>query len=105
MIDFDDLPKAVGGRTDWKLYFQSVAKIGDQFTVPKSMRSGIQRQAAENGFSAKSSAAGYGVICITVCELDTISHQILESLGTLSEKHLIQIHKGCVQAKILAPLF
>jgi hypothetical protein len=105
MIEFDELPTAVGGRVDWKHYFKKVAKIGDQFIVPKSMRSGIQRQAAENGYSAKSAAAGHGQLCITVCELDTVSHLILESLGTLSEKHLIQIHKGCVQAKILAPLF
>ncbi len=105
MIEYDQLPTSVGGRIDWKTYFKSVAKLGDQFVVQKSMRSGIQRQAAENGYSAKSTAAGHGQICITVCELDSVSHLILESLGTLSEKHLIQIHKGCVQARILAPLF
>ena len=104
MIEFDQLPTSAGGRIDWKTYFKTVATIGDQFIVPKSMRSGIQRQAAENGYSAKSSAAGHGQICITVCELDSISHLILESIGTLSEKHLIQIHKGCVQARILPPI-
>jgi len=103
-MNIEDLPVAVGGRIDWKQYFSESAKIGDQFVVPKSMRSGIQRQAGEFGFSAKSTAAKTGYIYITVEPKETVATRILASLGTLDEKKLIQIHRGCVQARILAPL-
>jgi hypothetical protein len=104
MIDIDRIPKTVDGRLDWKEYFSKHAKVGDQFVVAKSTRSGIQRQASDCGYSAKSSAAGQHQILITVCELDTISRRVLDALATLTEKQLYQIHRGCVQARILPPL-
>ena len=103
-IKIKDMPVTPDGRINWKEYFLDQAKIGDQFVVSKTMRSGIQRQAQECGFSAHSATVDDQMIRITVAAPDSISRKIIQALSMLSEKQLIQIHAGCRQAKILPPL-
>lgn len=103
-IDITQLPVTIDNRINWKDYFLDHAQIGDHFTVAKTMRSGIQRQAAECGFIAQSVSVDANTISVTVRSLDTLSRTILGELATLSERQLIQIHRGCVQAKILPAL-
>lgn len=103
-IGMNDIPVTVDGRINWKEYFLDHAQVGDQFMVPKTMRSGIQRQAQDCGFAAHSATVNATTIRITVHAPDTISRKILAALATLAERQLVQIHHGCVQAKILPPL-
>ena len=103
-IEIKDMPVTLDGRINWKEYFLDHAKIGDQFVVSKTMRSGIQRQAMECGYSAHSATIDGNTISITVHAPDTMSRKIIAALSMLSEQQLIQIHAGCRQAKILPPL-
>lgn len=103
-IEIKDLPVTLDGRINWKEYFLDHAEVGDQFVIAKTMRSGIQRQAMECGFTAQSATIDDQMIKITVAEPDSMSKRILTQLAMLSEKQLIQIHAGCRQAKILPPL-
>lgn len=103
-IDLATMPVTPDGRINWKEFFLDQAKVGDQFVVSKTMRSGIQRQAMECGYSAHSATIDHNTISITVHAPDTMSRKIIAALSTLSEKQLLQIHAGCRQARILPPL-
>jgi len=102
-LDISKLPTTFDGRIDWKHYFGFQAQVGDQFEAPRTMRSGIQRQAAECGFAAQSSTVNELTILITVHEPDSASKRILAMLATLTENQLVQIHRGCMQAGLLGP--
>ena len=104
MINLEHMPRTLDGRIDWKFYFEKYAQEGDQFEAPRTMRSGIQRQATECGFVAQSTTIAPTLILVTVSANETISRKILKSLATLSEANLIKIHNGCVQAGVLGPL-
>jgi hypothetical protein len=105
IINSGKVPVTSDGRVNWKEYFVSHAKVGDEFIVPKTMRSGIQRQAQDCGFCAHSSTVDELSIRIVVNERKTVARKVLQALDTLTEKQLLQIHAGCVQAGILPPLY
>jgi hypothetical protein len=102
-LNIEDLPTTFDGRIDWKTYFGQHAQVGDKFEVPRTMRSGIQRQAAECGFTAQSVTVNELTILITVNEPESASRRILAQLASLSEAQLVKIHLGCMQAGILGP--
>jgi hypothetical protein len=103
-LEIEALPITPDGRINWKEYFLDLARVNDQFEVPRTMRSGIQRQAQECGFSAQSSTINRHTILITVQKPDSVSKQILAALATLTEHQLTQIYQGCRKANILPPL-
>jgi hypothetical protein len=105
IVNSGKVPVTSDGRVNWKEYFVTHAKVGDEFIVPKTMRSGIQRQAQDCGFCAQSNTVDELSIRITVLERKTVTRKIISALSTLTERQLVQIHAGCVQAKILPPLY
>ena len=103
-IKLENMPVTLDGRIHWKHYFAASAAVGDQFVAPATMRSGIQRQAADCGFVARTSYHGPGTILINIMAPVSKTSRILSAFATLSEGTLIKIHNGCVQASILPPL-